>query len=111
MNIRVVFFKKILLLLLLVFGSNLYAQTSDLELLAESGSAPVVKFGQVQKPKSKPFIRFNPLYWLLNGALTGYQKIISPQLSADCLYELSCSRFSRVAIQEFGIFKGIGLEA
>lgn len=111
MNIRVVFFKKILLLLLLVFGSNLYAQTSDLELLAESGSAPVVKFGQVQKPKYKPFIRFNPLYWLLNGALTGYQKIISPQLSADCLYELSCSRFSRVAIQEFGIFKGIALSA
>lgn len=111
MNIRVVFFKKILLLLLLVFGSNLYAQTSDLELLAESGSAPVVKFGQVQKSKSKPFIRFNPLYWLLNGALTGYQKIISPQLSADCLYEQSCSRFSRAAIQEFGIFKGIALSA
>ena len=54
---------------------------------------------------------YNPVYWLLNGALTGYQKVISPQISADCLYELSCSRFSRVAIQEFGIFKGIALTA
>jgi putative component of membrane protein insertase Oxa1/YidC/SpoIIIJ protein YidD len=47
----------------------------------------------------------------LNGALTGYQKVISPQISADCLYELSCSRFSRAAIQEFGIVKGIALTA
>lgn len=88
------------------------AQVSDLELLAESGSAPIVSFGKVAKPKQQnPFLRYNPVYWLLNGALTGYQKVISPQISADCLYELSCSRFSRVAIQEFGIFKGIALTA
>ncbi|WP_169704724.1 membrane protein insertion efficiency factor YidD [Runella slithyformis] len=56
-------------------------------------------------------MRINPVYWLLNGALTGYQKVISPQISAECLYELSCSRFSRVAIQEFGVIKGIALSA
>ncbi|MFN8346485.1 MAG: membrane protein insertion efficiency factor YidD [Spirosomataceae bacterium] len=87
------------------------AQVSDLELLAESGSAPAVAFGQTKKTKPKAFLRLNPAYWLLNGALTGYQKVISPQISADCLYELSCSRFSRGAIQEFGIFKGIALTA
>lgn len=87
------------------------AQVSDLELLAESGSAPTVSFGQPKKAKPKTFLRINPLYWLLNGALTGYQKIISPQISAECLYELSCSRFSRAAIQEFGIIKGIALSA
>ncbi len=87
------------------------AQVSDLELLAESGSAPTVKFGQSKKTKAKAFLRFNPAYWMLNGALTGYQKVISPQISAECLYELSCSRFSRAAIQEFGIFKGIALSA
>lgn len=87
------------------------AQVSDLELLAESGSAPTVPFGQPQKAKTKTFLRLNPVYWLLNGALTGYQKVISPQISAECLYELSCSRFSRAAIQEFGIFKGIALSA
>ena len=87
------------------------AQVSDLELLAEAGSAPTVPFGQTKKAKTKTFLRLNPVYWLLNGALTGYQKVISPQISAECLYELSCSRFSRAAIQEFGIFKGIALSA
>lgn len=94
-----------------LISGNAWSQVSDLELLAESGSAPTVKFGQAQKSTLTPFLRFNPAYWLLNGALTGYQKVISPQISADCLYELSCSRFSRAAIQEFGIVKGIALTA
>ena len=99
------------MLLLACTMGQLRAQVSDLELLAESGSAPTVSFGKVEKSKQSPFLRYNPVYWLLNGALTGYQKVISPQISADCLYELSCSRFSRVAIQEFGVFKGIALTA
>lgn len=106
--------KNIMVLAILLFiGARipLKAQVSDLDLLAESGSVPVVSFGKVAKPKQKPFLRYNPVFWVLNGALTGYQKIVSPQISADCLYELSCSRFSRVAIQEFGIVKGIALTA
>lgn len=94
-----------------LISRNIWAQVSDLDLLAESGSVPTVKFGQAKKTKPKAFLRYNPAYWLLNGALTGYQKVISPQISADCLYEQSCSRFSRAAIQEFGIFKGIALTA
>jgi len=56
-------------------------------------------------------IKYNPLFWFLNGSLTAYQKIISPQISAGCLYETSCSRFSRKAIHEFGIIKGVVLTA
>jgi putative component of membrane protein insertase Oxa1/YidC/SpoIIIJ protein YidD len=107
--------KKVLLFFISVCffltSGNIWSQVTDLELLAESGSAPTVTFGQTKKSKPTPFLRFNPAYWLLNGALTGYQKVISPQISADCLYELSCSRFSRAAIQEFGIVKGIALTA
>lgn len=107
--------KNVLLFLIPVtvflISEKAHSQVSDLELLAESGSAPIVQFGQGKKPKPIAFLRFNPVYWLLNGSLTGYQKIISPQISADCLYELSCSRFSRAAIQEFGIVKGIALTA
>ncbi|MCP1381414.1 membrane protein insertion efficiency factor YidD [Runella salmonicolor] len=102
---------KWVILLLIALSIQGMAQVSDLDLLAESGSAPTVKFGQAKKAKQKAFLRFNPVYWMLNGALTGYQKVISPQISAECLYELSCSRFSRAAIQEFGIFKGIALSA
>ena len=106
-NMRLFF---ITLAFFLILG-KLYSQVTDLELLIESGSAPTAKFGLAKKQKPTPFLRFNPAYWLLNGALTGYQKVISPQISADCLYELSCSRFSRAAIQEFGIVKGIALTA
>ncbi len=104
-------YRRFLMLLFMTMPIGVIAQISDLDLLAESGSAPTVKFGQPGKSKPKAFLRFNPVYWMLNGALTGYQKVISPQISAECLYELSCSRFSRAAIQEFGIFKGIALSA
>ena len=80
----------IIMVYVFLFPNSLKAQTTDLELLAESGSAPTVIFGQKKKPRPKAFLRFNPAYWLLNGALTGYQKVVSPQISADCLYELSC---------------------
>lgn len=65
------------------------------------------------KPKKplKPVLKYNPLFWALNGSLTLYQKVVSPQISAGCLYETSCSRFSRIAIHEFGIIKGVALTA
>ena len=55
--------------------------------------------------------RYNPIYWGLNGALTVYQRVLSPQLSRDCGFQLSCSRFSREAIKEFGMVKGVALTA
>lgn len=62
---------------------------------------------------SKPNIskRTNPIAIILNGSLKMYQKVISPQFSANCLYELSCSRFSQSAIQEYGVIKGLALTA
>ena len=55
--------------------------------------------------------RFNPVLLLMNGSLKAYQRVISPQLSATCLYELSCSRFSQAAIKEYGPLKGVALSA
>ncbi|SFC82592.1 Membrane-anchored protein YidD, putatitve component of membrane protein insertase Oxa1/YidC/SpoIIIJ [Flexibacter flexilis DSM 6793] len=52
---------------------------------------------------------YNPLKWALHGSLSFYQNVISRQISASCLYHTSCSRFSRKALQEFGILKGIAL--
>ncbi|MEI9920899.1 MAG: membrane protein insertion efficiency factor YidD [Bacteroidota bacterium] len=34
-----------------------------------------------------------------------YRNTISEQISADCAYELSCSRFSIHSIQRFGLLK------
>ena len=46
-----------------------------------------------------------------NALLTVYQKHISILISADCLYSLSCSRYSREAINKYGIIKGVLLTA
>lgn len=36
-----------------------------------------------------------------------YRDVISEQISADCAFDLSCSRFSAAAIDRFGIVKGL----
>jgi len=54
---------------------------------------------------------YNPLSLFLKGALLGYQKIVSQQLARQCPYEISCSNFSKQAIQEFGVFKGVFIGA
>lgn len=61
--------------------------------------------------KSKNYRKFNPAFWVFNGALTFYQKVISRQIGAACPYEVSCSRFSRECIHKYGLVKGIALTA
>ncbi len=56
-------------------------------------------------------IKYNPINLTLGGLLYFYQKIVSPQLATNCPYEISCSAFSKVSIQEFGFIKGIPLTA
>jgi len=42
-----------------------------------------------------------------NVALTIYQKLISEQIGGGCIYSTSCSRYSRKAIQNHGMIKGM----
>jgi putative component of membrane protein insertase Oxa1/YidC/SpoIIIJ protein YidD len=85
------------------------SRTSDLALIA--GVTEHSHKETAPKKPLKPVLKYNPVYWALNGSLTFYQKVISPQISAGCLYETSCSRFSRKALQEYGIIKGVALTA
>lgn len=55
--------------------------------------------------------RYNPVSLVLKGSLFAYQKIVSRQLARQCPYEITCSNFSKLAIEEFGIFKGIFISA
>jgi len=81
----------------------------DLAYLSQKDSlAPLVKPNSGKKSVLKSF---NPVLLLMNGSLKAYQRVISPQLSATCLYELSCSRFSQAAIKEYGPLKGVALSA
>ncbi|SDL60381.1 membrane protein insertion efficiency factor YidD [Siphonobacter aquaeclarae] len=99
-----------LLLGLLLMASGARAQDVLADLALAEQSHAVVSDTAPPK-KLKPILRYNPFYWAANGTLTFYQTVISPQISADCLFELSCSRFSREAIRRFGLIKGVALSA
>jgi uncharacterized protein len=64
------------------------------------------------KFKHKNFIsRYNPLSLSATAMMFFYQHVVSPQFSRTCLYESTCSNFSKKAIAEFGLVKGIFLSA
>ena len=55
--------------------------------------------------------RYNPVSLVLKGALLGYQRLMSQQLARSCPYEITCSNFSKQAIEQYGIVKGVALSA
>ena len=50
---------------------------------------------------------YSPLFILGKMAMYGYQNIISPQLFKDCPYEVTCSNYCKIAIENKGLFKGV----
>lgn len=103
-------FSIFILALFLSVTVNAVAQSKLTDLALIAGDTHSHQQEAARKPL-KPILKYNPVYWALNGSLTLYQKVVSPQISAGCLYETSCSRFSRKAIHEFGIIKGVALTA
>jgi putative component of membrane protein insertase Oxa1/YidC/SpoIIIJ protein YidD len=62
--------------------------------------------------KHKSFIaKYNPFSLLATSAMLFYQNVVSVQFFRHCLYERSCSNFSKQAIYEFGLIKGIFMSA
>ncbi len=66
------------------------------------------------KPKflfipNKKIIKYNPVSLAFGSLMYFYQRVISPQLSSNCPYEISCSNYSKVVIDRYGIIKGIAL--
>jgi len=62
---------------------------------------------QFMKPGKGVFRQLNPLAWTLGGLMFTYQRLISPQLPSDCLYDHHCSAFSKELIGEYGLLKGV----
>ena len=100
-------------LLFLVLRLTGFAQTIDLSadlLLADSVSKQQVhqseKRNYIFKDQPKNFWNSNPVSLIYGGTLYIYQNIISQHFSADCLYDPSCSEFSKRAVKEFGLIKG-----
>ncbi len=51
--------------------------------------------------------RYNPVSLAFTGLMYVYQRFVSPQTPSKCIYETSCSHFSKILIAEYGLIRGI----
>ena len=64
------------------------------------------KRAYIFKDQHKTIKNCNPVSLLYGGTLYVYQNYISQHFSANCLYDPSCSDFSKQVVREFGLIKG-----
>ncbi len=71
-------------------------------------------------PYKRPYIyknehsvwkKINPVNLLFGSSMYVYQNLVSKHISADCLYNPSCSEFGKEAFRNYGLFKGMLLTA
>jgi putative component of membrane protein insertase Oxa1/YidC/SpoIIIJ protein YidD len=100
-------------LLFIYFSLPGFTQTIDLSadlILADSVAKQRIPHHEkrvyIFKNQPKTFKTCNPASLVFGGTLYVYQNFISQHLSADCLYDPSCSDFSKQATKEYGLLKG-----
>jgi len=102
-----------LVLLLFSFSIAGLAQSIDLSadlLLVDSVSKQQAQHSEkrsyIFKNQPKTFRNCNPVSLIYGGTLYVYQNFVSQHFSADCLYDPTCSDFSKQAVKEYGLLKG-----
>jgi uncharacterized protein len=96
----------------LLFSVSVYSQNAE----ADKSMIVANLFENFEYKKAEPrklmalnqksFIsKINPVVYISAGLLFFYQRIISEQIQADCTYEISCSSYTKHAIERYG-FKG-----
>lgn len=79
----------------------------DLHLQLQDKMDTPTNVSVMQVKRKNVLAKYNPLTLSFSGLMYVYQKHVSPQLPSACLYEHSCSSFSRHLILEYGLTKGI----
>jgi uncharacterized protein len=98
--------------LLLTTFSTVAQQNGDIDLLTSVNFknpkyelSRKVDFGITNNPR---FItKYNPITLAFSTLMYTYQKFLSVQVSASCLYNPSCSEYSRLLFHEFGFWEGL----
>jgi putative component of membrane protein insertase Oxa1/YidC/SpoIIIJ protein YidD len=107
--------KHIFLLIFIIISLNTKGQNRSADLAMIGTYTPSSSLPDHSYDHSKKKVKFiqaiNPLYWTYRGGIAFYQSYISSQLSTSCIYETSCSRFSKKLFTEYSIFKGFFLSA
>ena len=88
-------------------------EKNDMELIMKGGTNSLNDTINNKKPMgtSAILVKINPLFYVARGAMFVYQHYISEQWAAECQFSRSCSNFSKGAIKEYGLLKGIFLSA
>jgi putative component of membrane protein insertase Oxa1/YidC/SpoIIIJ protein YidD len=95
------------------FLNSVFCQnTSDLELIKNQNfqnlayeKRRIVNFGISDNQHF--IVKYNPVSITFSALLFTYQKYLSPQISADCLFVPSCSEYSKLLFKRYGLFGGI----
>jgi putative component of membrane protein insertase Oxa1/YidC/SpoIIIJ protein YidD len=100
-------------MLVLTFGFA-KCQISDFNLMLKGPKQDTTKILQKRNVsytfKDKKWIaKYNPVSLFWGYTLYFYQKVISPQIVMGCVFNPSCSNFSKACIHQFGLIKGIFL--
>jgi putative membrane protein insertion efficiency factor len=100
-------------LLFFYFSASGFAQSINLSadlMLVDSVSKQQAQHSEkrpyIFKNQPKTFSNCNPASLIYGGSLYVYQNFVSQHFSADCLYDPSCSDFSKQVVKEYGLIKG-----
>lgn len=106
-------YKLYLLLALLIVSCSSFGQgASD---VSNHIQTKVFENYQVLAKKRRVFLnvqdmsrvqKLNPTTYIAAGLMFLYQNVLSEQISTTCTYEVSCSEYTKLAIQKYGILKG-----
>jgi uncharacterized protein len=84
---------------LIFSNANAQSVENDLDLLLSPGKSN-------EHDQTKHRGSYNPFKFIYTITLNVYQKHLSAQLDANCAFEITCSRFSRLMLKDFGLAKG-----
>ncbi len=97
--------RSLCLIIFVLTVTTSFAQSWEADKALLSSTKNNVSVNTQQKTKSG----FNPGRLMYNISMGFYQKHLSAQIGSNCIYETTCSRFSRKLVSEFGIVKGFFL--
>lgn len=106
---------KIILLFLVFLVISITGRTQEIDLksdlilvdsIVKQQIPASTKRDYIYKNQPKTIKNSNPASLAFGGLLYGYQNVFSQHLSASCLFDPSCSDFSKQAVKEFGLMKG-----
>lgn len=110
---------KLILTLIIIWGANLTLKAqsnkqNNLQLILKTKTNTIDTHKHhrdyIYKNDKNWLKKYNPISLGFGSLLYLYQNVLS-QVSADCLYHPTCSDFSRDAIREYGLIKGVFLSS